>query len=197
MTRKNPVTPWANALSIALKVWCDNNGYKPRITLASELGITRNAWDHITRGDTIIGDTDPDIYARIYQKTLLPEADPRKIPSKADGTVRRWPPEVLETWWRDNFPDDINKSVVQSALNGNRVRRENRPVTSNTTGEQWIIDTVRRLEKVKMATPQAREEFYLKNSGILKQLELLAGTLNQPWDERETAISMSMEVEND
>lgn len=197
MGGKNSGAPWARTLGSALKEWCDRNGYKPRNLLGHELGIDHNTWDHLTRGDTIIGDTYPDIYARIFQHTLLPEADPRKIPSKDNGTVRRWPPEILEVWWKENFPEDLKKPQVLSVLYRKNTIPHPRMNSGMDSSEQWLLDVIQRLNKLLTSNPEAREDFYKNNSSALKQLELLAGTLNQPHDERETAISMSMEANND
>lgn len=81
--------PWAVALSEALRKWCRENGYVPVNRLAHELGIVEHRWQLIIGGKGIAegggkrGEKkDETIYARLYLRTGLTQADPRTIPSR-------------------------------------------------------------------------------------------------------------------
>lgn len=70
---------WARALGSALRQWRERD--RPKVTdgaLAKELGISYNLLRHIARGDMIAND--PEVYARLYRLTNLPEARPWLLP---------------------------------------------------------------------------------------------------------------------
>lgn len=96
---------WAVRLSEALKQWCPRNGYLPMNSLAAELNIKPSVWTSISSGSAIV--SDPKIYARLFQFTSLPEADPRTIPPREQyiprsgmrvHNKRAWTEEEWQDW---------------------------------------------------------------------------------------------------
>lgn len=96
---------WTRKLSEALRNWCDRNGYRTRNVLAQELSIRRSIWESIIIGKSVASDVE--IYARIFLKTGLPEANPTTVPDHSkvlprDGRRifihRAWTQEQFENW---------------------------------------------------------------------------------------------------
>lgn len=96
---------WAVQLAGSLKRWSEENGYQYLNSLAEELQILPTTWKHMAAGDMIANDVT--IYARIYLRTGLPEADPRSIPPRLNFDVkekkyseipRAWSEEQYQIW---------------------------------------------------------------------------------------------------
>lgn len=102
---------WAVRLAQALRKWCDEHGYTPRNRLGTQLEIPQALWRHIIAGNTISGDLT--VYARIFERTQLPQAHPCsipprvvKIPSGASMKLERaWTEEQWHEWLRKNRPE--------------------------------------------------------------------------------------------
>lgn len=123
-----PKPLWAKSLAEALGIWCSENGYLRKIDFAEELKIPPNVWKHISAGDGITGDSDPTVYARLFLKTALPQADPRLIPAKKifmpksgqyGEIVRAWTDESYKNWLLTSEAQAIqaNLSKRESLLN--------------------------------------------------------------------------------
>lgn len=78
MVKPEVMPEWAQQLAVNLRQWCAENGYPVRLVLAKEIDLSESAWRHVIRGDTIAAD--PEIYAKVYHRTGLLEADPRTVP---------------------------------------------------------------------------------------------------------------------
>lgn len=107
-----PPKSWPHSLSVALKKWCDDNDYANRTNLARDLKIKETSWHHIIRGDMIA--TDIEIYARIFVKTNLPEADPRTLPPIYRFGIekpRAWSEAEFSRWLAAKAPTKSSKPV--------------------------------------------------------------------------------------
>lgn len=102
---------WSNVLAEKLRKWCEFNGYIPRSKLADELGIPRDKWKHIIVGPGIGNDVA--IYACLYLRTGLTEADPRMVPPRVRYAARKghyyadrraWADQEYENWKKDYQP---------------------------------------------------------------------------------------------
>lgn len=114
-------TSWARNLALALRAWCDSNDYFPRNKLRDELGLTDVQWSIIAAGSRNTAVSDISAYARIYRRTGLDLADPRKIPPRTrhvppDRSIlepRGWSEEEYQKWLAN--PVIPERATVKSA----------------------------------------------------------------------------------
>lgn len=104
---------WARTLSKVLNEWLRENGYKTKIMLGQELGVGQEEWFNVMRGRSLLGNKA--VYAKLYLRTRLKEADPRTIPTrtrKAFGTVIQQSPGWTQEDWQDwiNSPEGTSFS---------------------------------------------------------------------------------------
>lgn len=76
---------WAQLFAISLDEWCKRNGMIPKSILKDQLGIPDTIWKHFSSGGAI---SDKHWYALVFQRTNLPEADPRTIPPRLQHIPR-------------------------------------------------------------------------------------------------------------
>lgn len=142
--KRKPDT-FATALSDSLKQWVQENGIKYGTNLGDELNVKRTVWGSLYHGMAVASNTE--IYAKLFLRTRLPEADPRKIPDrqlftpkgKAISLPRNW----SETEWLRFLVDQhINPSTLPAYMQPKGqideiqvVRKETKP-TSPRSSEQ-------------------------------------------------------------
>ncbi|MEK7611592.1 MAG: hypothetical protein AAB486_04450 [Patescibacteria group bacterium] len=98
---------WAKALHVALKKWLRANDYISGAQLAKELGIGFTTWSHIQSGGSL---SLAENYARIYLRTGLAEADPRKIPSRVRAFPNRAPKTEARAWTGGQYQAWLEKN---------------------------------------------------------------------------------------
>jgi len=114
---------WLKNLAEALKKWCDENGYKPRGKLVSEIeDLSMGKLHHLLKGDSMIEDPEdsPALYARIHVRTGLEEADPRTVPPrfyrpKAGKRIEKkksWTTQEYRAWLQVNVPGADIESLL-------------------------------------------------------------------------------------
>jgi len=136
---------WAQLLAISLDDWCKENGMIPKTVLRDELGIKEGVWKHITAGNSI---TNAGIYARIFKRTDLPEADPRTIPPRGIRTprtgrithkARAMTEEEWQTWLSDHPPGtslhETKPPTKPPVAEGNRMKASPPTATGGRTRE--------------------------------------------------------------
>jgi len=93
------VDQWKQDLAEALPGWYASTGYKAS-QLYGELDIRYGLWKHVAKGDYFVRDVE--VYAKIFVRTGLVEADPRTIPLQEGGRrsiERAWTPNVFDAWY--------------------------------------------------------------------------------------------------
>lgn len=120
MDEQSESRKWASNLARALRQWCDENGFTPRVKLADQLRIERSIWARIITGRSIAEDSD--IYARIYLFTNLPHSDPTKIPPLVRNTLgvyseekRAWDEKRFSAWLRKHSTDGSSHTTQDNA----------------------------------------------------------------------------------
>lgn len=155
-----PKQKWAVNLAQALQKWCDEHGYKPRSGFGRELKIPQTQWQHIISGSMISGD--PAIYARIFVKTGLSEANPCRIPPRNVKLPRGGSAEVIRAWNNDQLQEWLQKN--QQEVPG----PERGQVTEK--GVQAAVSSARKAETrtaIPQATKPAEERPRISTGGLM------------------------------
>jgi len=116
VARDKLVIPWVQENADMVRLWCQENGYKPYTKLRNELQIPAKIWETIMNdARSIIKSVE--YYAVIYKKTGF--FDPRTIPiiTKRIGTVeftidRKWTDKMYDDWL--NTPNISHPSIIPS-----------------------------------------------------------------------------------
>lgn len=116
---------WAKSLAAALKTWLRQKGYKSGSVLADELKIRRTVWSHIQGGNAI---SPPEIYAAIFLRTRLSEANPCSLPPRWAATPehasvrkeRAWTLSQWQMWVKKHGHATSPVPSAVSALGGYR-----------------------------------------------------------------------------
>ena len=146
---------WCSALPTALREWCDNNGYHPRNKLGKELAIPDQSWANIfdPRGGVV---SDISVYARLYVKTGLVEADPRRVPSRIRNAprvpgrsyeeVRAWSEAQYNQWRKDYqaLPAAV-EPVQEISANGTGREPEAEPQTFGSLIDRLLANSEKRI----------------------------------------------------
>lgn len=98
MTDKNS---WAAVLSTALQEWFSHTTYQSIAQLAHELDISESILRHIFRGSAI--SDKPEVYAKIFAKTSLSQADPTTIPPRVFTLPGGSTTTVLRSWTKEQY----------------------------------------------------------------------------------------------
>lgn len=89
---------WASALSKSLKRWMHSSEFWTTTALAIALDVPHRQMRSILSGKTISRTTE--YYARVFIRTGLPEADPRKIPDRLQKMPHS-PATLIKVAWTD------------------------------------------------------------------------------------------------
>lgn len=109
---KRIIDPWTERLYDAVKIWCSDNGYRYVQDLRDELEIPHNKWDTIRQKAF----TDTEYYARIFQRTGISEADPRKIPERLQFVPRAHKNVVRQrAWTEEQYQEWLSIQGVQDS----------------------------------------------------------------------------------
>lgn len=161
---------WSRALSLALKAWLRKEGYTPAKRLATELGIDSSTWGRIASGSGIT--QKKEVYAKIFARTGLREADPRSVPPivitlpRGGETIRSISMEESEFQeWMDKegkkyFPSEFSSPVgkTPSPTTGTQSSQVKDP---STTSEATLSH-----ERVA----QPRTPFPAMGSGMMEEI---------------------------
>jgi hypothetical protein len=89
---------WRTRLSIALQRWCEQNGYSVLKVLADELEVSYRILGGVVHGVNIARG---DVYAKIFFRTGLLEADPRRIPARVMATPKSSKKIIVSLAWKE------------------------------------------------------------------------------------------------
>lgn len=136
---------WGLRLAGALRKWCDQHACYPRNKLATELGIGVPQWTAIITGNSVVEKADPTVYARLFLRTGLEEADPRSISPRdvrlpKGGFIakeRAWTEEKWQEWLaaqrRKKFQGAVSTAKDEPA------EEELGPVATTPVGAQQSV----------------------------------------------------------
>lgn len=153
---------WAQSLKETLRVWLAANGYANSMVLARELEVPAKKWSHLIAGNAI---SRTEIYAKIFRRTGLPEADPRGIPPQRDGVRRAWTPQQYQHWLSKQSSKAPPTAVAKPAAGTGGVF------------EQLLAEMQRTRQTVERLT-----EILQPTSGSLDEVEMLVQKLKARMD---------------
>lgn len=130
--------PWVVENVELLKIWCEENGYKPYTKLRDELKIPANAWEIIMNDSRSIS-RNLFAYAALFRKTGF--FDPRTIPSmrkrggnKTVTVARRMTDEEYLKWLQNPVVKSSladSQEALKKALGEATTERDGRDIESN------------------------------------------------------------------
>ncbi len=165
---------FAIELSTALKLWSEGPNGIDLESLRDELGVDRRSWRDVLSGSRIIESRMSDLYAVLFRRTQLLQADPTNIPNRPGqpGMVRRWSFKNLTTWWEKRFPDEFETKEVQQLLSQTRGAKESGYLFEEPSGNesQELVSLDEFLTDLMEGESQARAEFCLTNRDLLRRL---------------------------
>lgn len=199
---------WAKELAVALKIWLRANGYLSGAQLARELGIGFTTWKHIQSGGSL---SLAENYARIFKRTGLKEADPRKIPTRARAFPNRAPKKEAraitdvqyQTWLEKNRAryqaggfqptnagsnEEVTFQVFFAELQALMEKLQLRQIVPNDL-ETLVARLKEHLDRAIGGTSSDRDRFQIQYGEAVKQLLSRADALTLPdREERENAV---------
>lgn len=203
---------WAEELAEMLKLWCDENGFEVRTMFAREIGLPTHAWQTLLSGRSY---TNPEIYAKIFVKTGLSEADPRTLPprtrfipstKKLIDMPRAWTEEQFELWKKDEKTASLGKKkpyvqAVAPLTKPSHKFKEFHSIRNQAIQVKPEDDPLGKIFR-ELVTQIAREMAPALAAEISSSLQasFIASAVikpEQPLSERRTSpISRSIEIEN-
>lgn len=210
---KNPAEKWREDLAKALRRWCQENGYHSMVELARELGVNEDLWKHIINGENISNDPLP--YAKLFWRTKIPEADPRKVPPIVRFGTESSRAMTNEQWqkWEQNQDQSVSTAVSEgkpeesSLVLSNRLRAVAAELNAIATELTANVDCtglgisdlcdllLQQLRLVADGVPEIHDEIYAKSGRNMASLLAVLSALTLPTrDEREKALKSILEV---
>lgn len=163
---------WAKALAAALKRWLKENGYKFGSQLANELKIKQTIWKHIQGGGAV---STPDVYARIFRRTHLAEADPCALPPRRRHVPKQGIVEETRAWTLAQYRNWLSKQ-------GRAPEGKTPPtVAKPAEGPGGVLEQlVSELQQTRRAVELLTQ--FLQPTGALDEVEILAQKLKARMD---------------
>lgn len=125
------VNLWLTKFAEALEAWIIDNHYKSKAELAKELNIPLTQWGDLASGRHI---SNKGHYAKIYHRTGLSEADPRRIPAKKQyhpsGSFYDVPRAMTEEEWQEWLKAEENqiaRDMVKPGIASSQTKVLRRP----------------------------------------------------------------------
>lgn len=99
------------ALSVAIKRYAQKSGYRHANQMAAEVDINRSSWDHLAAAQNPIP---TELYARIFHRFGIPEADPRLVPLEhRKRAFQPWTEDRWQRWLREEGPKYKQGAVAE------------------------------------------------------------------------------------
>lgn len=187
-------TEYAVALGQALKHWSEGPEGADLETLREELDIDTRSWRDVLSGSRIIESRKSDLYAVLFRRTRLLEADPTNIPDRPGKPrlIRRWTIDNLASWWQSRYPDEFMTRDVQRLLSQTRGAKETNFVYEETEEEesQELREIENALDLIIKGDAETRAAFCRANREILRRISEKMLVLSSQKNVREGVLKL-------
>mgnify|MGYP000367212695 CR=1 FL=1 len=184
---------YAVNLEKALKNWSKDTGISLE-DLRVELDVDPRSWRDLLSGARIIESRKADLYAQLFRKTGLIQADPTAIPNRGGSVlvVRRWTYEQLTTWWQTRYPDECDMPEVKLLLSKTLGAKEAGVHFEIPDGAESLelIGFKDFLTDLMQGDKEFRDQFYRNNRTLLRKIIEMMNILNSNPQVREELLNL-------
>lgn len=187
-------TEYAVALGQALRHWSEGANGVDLESLRVELDIDTRSWRDVLSGSRIIESRKSDLYAVLFRRTGLLEADPTNIPDRPGKPrlVRRWTIDNLASWWQSRYPDEFVTREVQRLLSQTRGAKETNFMYEEPEGEESeeLREIESSLDSIIEGNAETRAAFCRANREILRRISEKMLVLSSQKNVREGVLKL-------
>ncbi len=184
---------YAVNLAHALKEWSKKTGTSLE-DLRFEIDVDPRSWRDVLAGARIIESRKSDLYAQLFRRTGLIEADPTAIPNRGGGVlvVRQWTYEQLSNWWQSRYPDECEMPEVKLLLSKTRGAKDSGVHFEMPDGEESLelVEFKEFLSSLMQGDKEFRDHFYRNNRTLLRKIIEMMNILNSNPQVREELLNL-------